>query len=78
MATYRHEWELGTMTSVVTALRAMWILQTYPNDIFPFAVRGRAGETTIKLGSTYDLLNTIGPFKPFLEGSSRCPRFINI
>jgi hypothetical protein len=68
MATYRHDWELGAMTSTVTALNAMWILQTRPNDIFPFAVRGRAGETAIKIGSTYNLVNTTGPFNSFWTG----------
>lgn len=61
MATYRHDWDLGTMTASVTALRAMAILQSNPNRIFPFKVKGRAGETTIVLGSTYDLINTTGP-----------------
>jgi len=61
MATYRHDWDLGTMSITVTALKAMAILQSRPNAIFPFAVKGRAGETTIVLGSTYDLTNTTGP-----------------
>jgi hypothetical protein len=69
MATYRHDWDLGTMTATVTAFKAMSILQARPNDIFPFTVRGRGGETTIVLGSTYDLLNTTGPFNSFWTGS---------
>jgi hypothetical protein len=62
VASYRHDWDLGAMTSTVTALKAMSILQSRPNDIFPFAVNGRAGETTIIKGSTYDLTNTTGPW----------------
>ena len=46
----------------------MSILQSRPNDIFPFTVKGRAGETTIKLGSTYDLINTTGPYNSFRTG----------
>jgi hypothetical protein len=68
MATYGHVWELGMMTSTVTAFRAMWILQSRPNDIFPFTVKGRAGETAIKFGSTYELINTTGPFNSFWTG----------
>jgi hypothetical protein len=67
--TYRHEWDLGTMTSSVTARRAMSILQSRPDDIFPFTVKGRAGETAILLGSTYDLINTTGPFNSFWTGA---------
>jgi hypothetical protein len=69
MGTYRHDWDLGTMTSSVTALRAMTILQGRPNYIFPFTVKGRAGETSIVLGSTYDLINTTGPFNSLWTGS---------
>lgn len=61
MGTYRHDWDLGTMSPTVTTLKAMSILQSCPNRIFPFAVRGKANETVIKLGSFYDLLNTTGP-----------------
>jgi hypothetical protein len=69
MGTYRHDWDLGEMTSSVNALRAMFILQSRPNAIFPFTVKGRGGETTILLGSSYDLINTTGPFNSFWTGS---------
>jgi hypothetical protein len=58
---YRHDWDLGEMSATVTAANAMAILQTRPNDIFPFLVEGKAGEKEIKLGSTYNLRNTTGP-----------------
>jgi len=61
MADYRHDWDLGRMGASTNALKAMGILQSRPNDIFPFQVQGRAGETDIRLGSTYDLVNTTGP-----------------
>jgi hypothetical protein len=44
-------------------------LQLRPNDIFPFTVRGRAGETSIRMGSTYDLVDTTGPFNSFWTGA---------
>lgn len=68
MANYRHDWDLGEMSVTVTALRAMEILQSRPNKVFPFLVKGQAGETNIKLGSIYDLLNTTGPFNSFGTG----------
>lgn len=42
---------------MIAYIKAMSILQTRPNDIFPFSVKGRAKETAIKVGSTYDLTN---------------------
>ena len=61
MATYRHDWEIGPVSATVTALRAMSILQARPNHIFPFTVSGHGGITYIRLGTTYDLINTVGP-----------------
>jgi uncharacterized Zn-binding protein involved in type VI secretion len=65
---YRHEWDLGPTGPGVSAREAMHILQTHPNDIYPFAVIGHNGEKTIELGSTYDLVNTYGPVNNFLIG----------
>ena len=33
---YRHDWDLGEMSLAVTAIKAMAILQSRPNDVFPF------------------------------------------
>lgn len=68
-STYRHDWDLGVTAGNVTAVNAMRILQDRPNDIFPFKVQGRKGETSIKLGSTYDLINTMLPFNNLGTGS---------
>ena len=61
MATYRHEWDLGAVSPSVSARIAMSILQSRPNAMFPFTVRGTRGETSIILASSYDLINTVGP-----------------
>lgn len=68
MGTYRHDWDLGTMSATVTALKAMAILESRPNTIFPFKVKGTAGETEINLGSSYDLVNTTGPLNALGTG----------
>jgi hypothetical protein len=68
MAEYRHDWDLGKMSGTVTAAKAMAILQSQPNLIFPFQVKGRAGETDIRVNSTYDLVNTTGPLDSFGTG----------
>jgi hypothetical protein len=67
-AKYRHDWDIGRMSGSVTAVRAMAILLSSPNQIFPFQVKGRAAETDIRLGSTYDLVNTTGPLNNFGQG----------
>jgi hypothetical protein len=69
MANYRHEWDLGEMTSRVTAANAMSILQSDPNSIFPFTVKSRSGISFIRMGEIYDLINTIGPFKNWGTGA---------
>jgi hypothetical protein len=61
MAKYRHDWDVGQLSLTCTALKGMAILQSDPNAIFPFLVRGQAGEKDIRLGSSYDLVNTTGP-----------------
>jgi uncharacterized Zn-binding protein involved in type VI secretion len=61
VADYREEWDLGQLGRGVTALEAMRIMQSRPNDIFPFEVRGRNGEMSIVNGHIYDLFNTTGP-----------------
>ncbi len=69
MANYRHDWEIGPVSASVTALAAMAILQSRPNDIFPFTVSGRGGISSIRMGTTYDLIDTIGPFDNMGTGS---------
>lgn len=69
VGTYRHDWDIGPVSSTVTALRAMSILQARPNDIFPFTVSGRGGVTSIRLGTIYDLIDTVGPFNNMGTGS---------
>ncbi|MGH8080985.1 MAG: hypothetical protein ACREP7_10445 [Lysobacter sp.] len=68
MATYRHEWEVGDVSGSVTALSAMSILQSRPNDIFPFTVSGRGGVSSIRIGVTYDLIDTVGAFNNWGTG----------
>jgi hypothetical protein len=67
--TYRHDWDVGRMSGSVSALNAMAILKSRPNSIFPFTVSGRGGETDIRAGSTYDLINTVGPWGNLWQGS---------
>ena len=62
MATYHHEWDIGAVSLTVNAISAMAILQSRPNEIFPFTVKGRSGATSIKRSEVYDLINTIGTF----------------
>ena len=69
MGTYRHDWDIGPLSSTVTALAAMTILQTRPNDIFPFTVSGRGGATSIRIGIIYDLIDTVGPLNNMGTGS---------
>ncbi|MDB5663499.1 hypothetical protein [Cypionkella sp.] len=69
MATYRHDWDIGPVSPTVTALLAMSILQARPNSIFPFTVSGRGGASSILLGTTYDLIDTMGPFDNMGTGS---------
>lgn len=69
MANYRHDWDIGPVSATVTALAAMTILQSRPNDIFPFTVSGRGGATSIVMGTTYDLIDTVGPFNNMGTGS---------
>jgi hypothetical protein len=69
MGTYRHDWEIGPVSTIVTAMAAMGILQSRPNDIFPFTVSGRGGVTSIRLGVIYDLINTVGPLNNMGTGS---------
>ena len=69
MGFYRHDWDLGIMRWDVTPVHAMAIIQNTPNRVFPFTVKGRNGETSIKFGSLYDLINTYGPFDNFLLGA---------
>lgn len=69
MGVYRHDWDVGVMTRDVTPVAAMAIIQSAPNRIFPFTVKGRGGERTIQMGATYDLINTVGPANNFWQGS---------
>jgi hypothetical protein len=69
MAVYRHDWDIGPVSTSVTAASAMAVLQSRPNDIFPFSVSGRGGATAIQLGVIYDLINTTGPLNNLGTGS---------
>jgi hypothetical protein len=62
VATYNHEWDIGAVSVSVSAKSAMAVLQSRPNDVFPFTVKGRSGATSIKMSEVYDLLDTIGTF----------------
>jgi hypothetical protein len=58
---YATEWDIGPTTPLVTPEGAMTIMKDSPNVVFPFDVRGQAGETRIKLNSVYDLNNVRVP-----------------
>ena len=68
MATYNHEWDIGSVSATVSAVSAMAALQSKPNDIFPFTVKGRSGATSIKVSEIYDLIDTLGTFDNWGQG----------
>jgi len=56
-STYAYEWDIGPLSELVTPQSAMTVMKDAPNVVFPFEVRGRNGERTIRAGSVYDLNN---------------------
>lgn len=61
MGTYSHDWDCGPLSTTVSAAAAMSIIISRPNDIFPFKVGHPTLASSITMGATINLMDTIGP-----------------
>jgi hypothetical protein len=61
MGTYSHDWDCGPLSTTGSAAAAMSIIISRPNDIFPFKVGHPMLASSITMGATINLMDTIGP-----------------
>ena len=61
MGTYSHDWDCGPTSIAGSATRAMSIIISRPNDIFPFKVGHPTPASSITSGAIINLMDTIGP-----------------